>query len=54
MVDGNVNPQDSKIFQSRGCGVRGSDVYLEKLNRTIVVADRNSRLDTTDVGFRQT
>ena len=55
MVDGYVESQDSKIFQSRsgGGGVRGSDVYLKEFNRTIVVANYNSRFDTADIGFRQ-
>ena len=53
MVDGNVYPQDSKVLQSRSGGVQGSDVYLEKLDGTVVVTDRNSRFNTADVGFRQ-
>ena len=55
MVDGNVYPQDTEILQSRtrGGGVRGSNVYLEEFDRTIIIAHRDSRLNAADVSFRQ-
>jgi len=53
VIDGNVYPQDSKVLQPRSRSVRGTDVHLEELDRIVIVADRNSRFDTADVGFRQ-